>query len=157
MMTIRQYYLSKLAEECCEVGQRAIKQMQFGPFESQAKGPSQNKTGDAELNNLQRLRKEVNDLLGVLDVLEDIGELPRISGWELLKAKNEKRRKMAKYLHYSQALGNVFIQNEPIGLTVHDHYSTEPVSDATGSSESDGCRFHTRPETEAVQTYENFI
>ena len=136
MMTIRQYYLNKLAEECCEVGQRAIKQMQFGPFESQAKGPSQNKTGDADLNNMQRLRKEVNDLLGVLNVLEDIGELPRISGWELLEAKNEKRRKMAKYLHYSQELGNVEERTRPIGLKIQDIYTIEPEPDATGNQDT---------------------
>lgn len=132
MMTIRQYYLNKLMEECVEVAQRAAKQMQFGPLESQAKGPGQTKTGDAELNNMQRLRKEVNDLLGVLDVLADIGELPEISPWELLEAKNEKRHKMAKYLDYAQRLGNVENIGRPVGLKIHDTYSIEPEPDATG-------------------------
>ena len=34
MMNLEQFYLLKLAEECSEVAQRALKQMQFGKNEN---------------------------------------------------------------------------------------------------------------------------
>jgi NTP pyrophosphatase (non-canonical NTP hydrolase) len=122
MMTIRQYYLNKLAEECAEVAQCCHKQMIFGPHHGRVAEPS----------NREQLRKEVNDLLGCLDVLLDIDELPEISTWELLEAKNQKRQKMATYLQYSQSLGNVENINRPVGLKIHDTFGIEPEPDATG-------------------------
>src|SRR5579864_3680049 len=104
MMTVHQYSLLKLAEECAEVSQRALKQMQFGKEESQAQGPSTTKITET---NAQRLRGEVNDLLAVLDCLMDIGELPEIAPWELLQAKGVKKQKLLKYLNYSRSLGKV--------------------------------------------------
>lgn len=128
MMTIRQYYLNKLAEECAEVAQCVHKQMIFGK-ENRRPVP---KSEDDSLSNAQRLRKEVNDLLGTLHVLLDIGELPEISPWELLEAVNEKRQKMAKYLDLAQRIGTVENINRPVGLKIHDTYSIEPEPDATG-------------------------
>jgi len=130
MMTIRQYYLNKLAEECAEISQVISKQMQFGKDCRWLKGAGENFEAPS---NAEKLRAEVNDLLGVLDVLTDIGELPEISPWELLEAKNAKRRKMAKYLDRSQRLGQVENINRPIGLKIHDTYFIEPEPDATGN------------------------
>lgn len=132
MMTIGQYYLDKLAEECAEVAQQVSKNMIFGKDMSWAKN---NPDG---LNNAQKLRVEVNDLLGTLDVLMDIGELPEISPWELLEAKNAKRQKMAKYLDRAQRLGRVENINHPVGLKIHDTYSIEPEPDGTGTSDGYG-------------------
>jgi len=108
MMTVHQYFLLKLAEECAEVSQRALKQMQFGKEESQAQGPS---TTKIEATNAQRLRQEVNDLLAVLDCLVDIGELPEISEWGLIQEKGKKKEKLLKYLNYSRSLGKVEDKN----------------------------------------------
>lgn len=104
MMTVHQYFLLKLAEECAEVQQRALKQMQFGKDENQAQGPS---TTKIEATNAQRLRGEINDLLAVIDCLIDIGEVPEISPWELEQAKNLKKEKLLKYLNYSRTLKKV--------------------------------------------------
>lgn len=100
MTSIRQFYLLKLAEECSEIAQQAAKQMQFG---RNAVSPSTGKVYD----NAKLLRGEVNDLLAVLDVLMDLGELPEISPEELLAAKNKKRNRIMEYLQHSQELGLV--------------------------------------------------
>lgn len=73
MLSLEQFYLLKLMEECSEVAQQASKQMQFGHNATNL------------YNNARMLRLEVNDLLAVLDVLMDLGELPEISPAELLK------------------------------------------------------------------------
>lgn len=98
MTSIKQFYLLKLAEECSEIAQQAIKQIQFGHH---ALSPSTGKRYD----NTALLRAEVNDLLAVLDVLMDLGELPEISPWELLEAKQKKKARIQEYLRHSQALG----------------------------------------------------
>jgi hypothetical protein len=100
MTSIRQFYLLKLAEECSEIAQQACKQIQFGHYATSAN------TGKT-YNNTELLRGEVNDLLAVLDVLMQLGELPEISPEELLAAKNKKRERIMEYLQHSQALGLV--------------------------------------------------
>jgi NTP pyrophosphatase (non-canonical NTP hydrolase) len=104
MMTVQQYYLLKLAEECSEVSQRALKQAQFGKKEKQSESPSLTKI---ETTSAQRLRDEVNDLLAVIDCLIDIGELSEITEWELIQEKGKKKMKLLTYLRYSRELGKV--------------------------------------------------
>ena len=101
MMTLRQFYLLKLAEECAEVAQRASKQMQFGAAEIQK---------DQELTNAQRLRGELNDLLVVVGQLACMDELPHENMSQWTDAMNSKREKLAKYLAYSQSLGMVGVE-----------------------------------------------
>jgi NTP pyrophosphatase (non-canonical NTP hydrolase) len=98
MMTIRQFLLTKLAEECAEVAQRAMKQQQFGKDEKQ---PGQ------DLTNAERLRSELNDLLAIVFFLEKRSELPYITSEEIVKNMITKYEKVAKYLRLSQDLGQV--------------------------------------------------
>lgn len=110
MMTIRQYWLTKLAEECCEVGQRALKSMQFGGEQVWKAGEvpgSRTVVPNEGLNNAQRLRLEINDLLTVLDVLDVFGEVSRVTDEQLHEAKAAKLIKIHKYLKMSQDLGLV--------------------------------------------------
>ena len=96
MMSLRQFYLTKLAEECQEVAQRALKSMQFGADEIQ-KG--QQKT------NAQRLRDEVQDLLAVIALVENnTFDLPQVSFEERIQTTVQKTEKICKYLAYSQEL-----------------------------------------------------
>lgn len=121
-MAQRQFYLLKLMEECNEVAQRAAKQIQFGAMESQASkaSPSEHKVPGT---NGERLRGEIVDLLATIDILIDIGEIPWLASWELLAAKNTKRQKIAKYLEYSQKLGQVSQISKPKGLGPEDKYT----------------------------------
>lgn len=99
MMTLRQFYLAKLAEECQEVAQRALKSMQFGPEEIQ---PSQS------LTNSQRLCDEVQDLLTVLSLVESrTSDISSVVFEERVRASVNKRAKVQKYLEYSQSIGAV--------------------------------------------------
>lgn len=99
MISINQFYLLKLAEECAEITQVASKQMQFGAYS--------NNRGKLEKRNLEHLRDEVNDLLAVIDILTELKEIPEISNENLFAAKELKRGKIQKYLKYSQELGLV--------------------------------------------------
>ena len=97
-MSLRQFYLLKLAEECNEVAQRCSKQMQFGRDEIE---PGQN------LTNEERLRNEINDLMAVVDILENIREVNFMQPENMEEIAEAKREKIAKYLKYSQELGQV--------------------------------------------------
>ena len=96
MMNLEQFYLLKLAEECSEVAQRALKQMQFGKNEIQK---------DQALTNSMRLRAELNDLLSVIKILEEMSEIPHAH--DLDEYIKMKRAKLEKYLEYSRDLGLV--------------------------------------------------
>ena len=70
MLTLRQFYLTKLIEECQEVSQRAAKSMQFGPTEAQSQsGISTTQNKDQDKTNATRLRDEVEDLLAVITLV----------------------------------------------------------------------------------------
>ncbi len=99
MMTLRQFYLTKLAEECQEVAQRALKSIQFGADEVQ-KGQ--------EETNAQRLRDEVQDLLAMIALVENnTFDLPQIPFVEEVRTTVRKTEKICRYLEYSQSLGMV--------------------------------------------------
>ncbi len=111
MMTLRQFYLTKLAEECQEVAQRALKSMQFGAEQIQ-KGnevkdgvaPPDRETG---LTNRQRLSNELDDLQAVVFVLQDMKEVNVDTLEDFNAYVLAKRQNIKKYLAYSQELGMV--------------------------------------------------
>jgi hypothetical protein len=113
MMTIRQYYLTKLIEECAEVSQRAAKSIQFGADQAQAQ--SGHAVPDADggipneqtLSNKLRLSNELNDLLTVMTILQDLDEVTVESTADFLLYYTKKREKLEKYLKFSQELGMV--------------------------------------------------
>ena len=97
MMNHDQYLLSKLAEECFEAGQRAMKAQQFGFDEVQPGQP---------LNNLERLADEMHDLIATwLKLTHDVdGDVERFPTTEKQLAREEK---MAKFVKLSRRLGMV--------------------------------------------------
>lgn len=98
MLTLRQFYLTKLAEECNEVAQRALKQVQFGRDEIQ---PGQDQT------NGERLLDEIIDLATISRILVVIREIEQLSAHDADKKSLLKLEKLEKYLAYSQSLGEV--------------------------------------------------
>ena len=114
MLSHAQFYLTKLAEECNEVAQRALKQVQFGKNQTQAKDylffaedRSKEITPTMLLTNAQRLRQELNDLLASVETLELLGEIPVVNPDDLIKAVAEKQAKVEKYKKLSQLHGLV--------------------------------------------------
>jgi hypothetical protein len=97
-----QFLLIKLSEECAEVSQRALKQVQFGSTEIQ-KGQ--------EFTNAQRLKNELLDLLSIAKTLQELNEIPHISQYEIREARKEKIKKLEKYLALSTSLGEIKIND----------------------------------------------
>ena len=98
MMSMEQFFLTKLVEECAEVQQRALKQMQFGREEIQE--------GQTE-ENRNRLRAEVDDLLSVIFMNEYMGNIPTISDLEKDARYGKKWERIQKYLKISRERGHV--------------------------------------------------
>lgn len=94
-MNLEQFYLLKLAEECEEVAQRALKAMQYGFDESE---PNQS------LTNKQRLHSELNDLHAAIEMLNNKSNLLYYPDFLVIE---QKKIKVEKYLKYSQKLGQV--------------------------------------------------
>lgn len=93
-MTRLEHLLWILAEECAEVQQRTSKAARFGVDEIQPEQP---------LDNLERLRLEINDLFAAIEVAED--ELSySFRDESLIVAKKEK---IEKFLRYSQKCGTL--------------------------------------------------
>lgn len=97
-MNREQFLLVKLAEECAEVAQRAIKQIQFGKLEVQ--------TGQ-QLTNAERLKQELIDLRNIVRLLQFYKEVPEITEVEEINALIAKRNKLQKYLKLSAELGEL--------------------------------------------------
>lgn len=100
MMTNTQYLLTKLAEECSEVSQMALKCQHFGLNEVQ--------TG-LSLTNKQRLHDEINDILGIISMLNTE------CGFEFNEnpvAIIQKSEKVSKYRDYSKSIGLVEDENK---------------------------------------------
>ena len=98
----RQYLLVKLIEECAEVQQRATKALTFGIYETQAQGPSLNRSAEANLNNNERLAQEFTDLVAVSEMLNEHIAMPlSVSD---TRAKDLKKEKIKKYMEYSRSL-----------------------------------------------------
>lgn len=101
-MSNLQYLLTKLAEECTEVGQMAAKCQQFGMNEVY--------DGDGNVaTNRERLHAEINDLLGVIDLFNEEEGFDFVRDERAISAKKEK---IKKYRGYSIELGFVKGENK---------------------------------------------
>lgn len=103
-MNINQYLLMKLAEECTEVAQRAMKCMQFGLEETE---PGQLQ------NNAQRLYAELDDVMASIQMLNTFDP-----SFFFKPDHNAQTRKMAKVWHYheySKGLGLVRDKSVAVG------------------------------------------
>lgn len=93
-MTLIQFLLGKLAEECGEVGQIAIKAQHFGPDEVYS---------IQDLTNAERTHHELDDIVAIVEMLNEIG-FGYTSDPERIEAK---KQKVIHYLEYSVGLGMV--------------------------------------------------
>lgn len=81
--------LIRLGEECSEVAQRTSKAVLFTLEETQE---------GQKLNNSERLTEELNDLIGVMEMLIDEGFIPPVNR-EMIE---NKKVKVEKYIKYSE-------------------------------------------------------
>lgn len=96
-MTRTEHLLSIVAEECSEVAQRATKALRFGLHETQ---PGQS------FSNAVRIMREYYDLVSVLEMLQDDGELPTLSQDRAVLIENHGIQ-IEKYLSYSRECGTL--------------------------------------------------
>jgi hypothetical protein len=93
-MNLLQYLLSKLSEECNEVSKEALKISLFGPGDHSPDDPE-------KISNVERLYRELNDLHGILELLNDTGFEYKPDPKAIL----DKKIKVLKYLDYSISKG----------------------------------------------------
>jgi hypothetical protein len=105
MLTKLEYLLTCVGEEGAEIAVRASKALRFGLYEQE---PGQDET------NVQRLNREINDLLATFAMLADEINAnyppPTPDDWldlpddALIEAK---QRKLEKYMRYSRECGRL--------------------------------------------------
>jgi NTP pyrophosphatase (non-canonical NTP hydrolase) len=94
-MNVQEYLLTKLAEECVEVAQRASKANIFGPYETQP--------GHC-LNNVDRIADELEDVRVILDLLQErCGFYIRTHDTNFA----ERKAKVLEYMEYSRQCGRL--------------------------------------------------
>jgi hypothetical protein len=94
-MNNTEHLLTILSEECVETAQRVSKAIRFGLTEVQE---------GQHLNNAERLVYEFNDIVAVMELLHEKGLIPTVIDGEAI---NKKKKKIEKYITYSQELGIV--------------------------------------------------
>lgn len=94
-MNRKEHLLSCLAEECAEIGHRASKALRFGLDDVE---PGQ------ELTNAQQIRKELDDLSVIVQML---CEADMISPWHDVEHMRRKQAKVEHYLEYAQERGTL--------------------------------------------------
>lgn len=92
-MNVIENLIDSLGEECAEIAQRCSKANRFGAGEIQPGQP---------LTNAQRIEGELNDLMGVVAMLNTLGVLNFTPDPERIRAKKEK---VLKFLDHSKACG----------------------------------------------------
>lgn len=92
-MNTGEHILACLAEECDEVGQRAMKALRFGLHEVQE---------GQTLNNAERIALELTDLLGVVQILESRGDIKVDRSPEAML---RKEARILKYMRYAAKSG----------------------------------------------------
>lgn len=106
-MTETEHLLECFAEECLEVAQRVTKANRFGLGEVQ---PGQ------ELTNEQRIVGELNDLMGVLEMLRERHIITTPLSRDAMDAK---KLKVAKFMGYARELGTLEGSGEDADELVH--------------------------------------
>lgn len=94
-MNREQYLLLKLGEEASEITQIVSKTSQFGMEE---------KHPDLLWNNKERVHQELNDLLGIVEMLNEECDLDYTPDEVAIQYK---KKKVNKYYEYSKKLGKV--------------------------------------------------
>ena len=94
-MSLADYLLSHLAQECCEVAIRCTKAQMFGLSEVQ---PEQSYT------NAERVLHELADVVAILTVMQEKGILSELTQAEKAQRVDAKREKALNFRDYSREL-----------------------------------------------------
>ena len=93
-----EYLLVCLSEETSEIGKEACKANRFGPFDEEP-------GSDPPITNSEKIVNEVNDLLGIMQMLSEEGVIP--PDWKSDHKIEHKIKRTKKYMAMSQKLGRL--------------------------------------------------
>jgi hypothetical protein len=95
-MNIEEHLLICASEECLEIAKDISKALRFGLNDRNVLDPE-------GPTNRERIVNEINDLIGVLDMLEDHDILPR--HWHDYEKQEAKQEKVNKFIDYAESVG----------------------------------------------------
>lgn len=101
-MNYTEHLLSCLAEECCEVAKEAHKAQRFGLYDQVTMDPNGPRCTTGP-NNKEKIVEELNDLMGVVRMLETCGALPH--DWQDVERQERKVLKVSAYMGYARRVG----------------------------------------------------
>lgn len=105
-MNLLEHYTMIAMEECAEIAQRLSKAGRFGMRQVQMDADDEPQQNPGLLDNRDRIRQELGDLLGTLDLLGVI-KLSTIFDRDLLYFAQKKQDKVKKYLERSRREGTL--------------------------------------------------
>ncbi len=97
-MSLADYLLSHLAQECCEVAIRCTKAQMFGLDEVQPEQP---------YTNAERIMHELADVVATLEAMQAFQVLPELSQVEKIQRVRDKKIKAEHFRVYSEGLGRL--------------------------------------------------
>lgn len=103
-MNVNEMLLSRLAQECGEVAHDVLKALDYGLDDKVTLDPY-GPRGTEGPTNRERIINELNDVMGVIEMLVYRGILP--SNWQNPERQKAKREKVVDYLHYSARVGTL--------------------------------------------------
>jgi hypothetical protein len=99
-MNTEDMLLTQFSEEAAEIIKEVSKILRFGKEDSHP-------DDSLHVSNVERLRGEFVDFLGVASKLQDLGVLPRMNDPDVAFGVQKKRQKVERYLEVSRKLGRL--------------------------------------------------
>src|SRR5690606_37793985 len=105
-MNIQEYLITSLNEEASEVAQQASKTLRFGIDDvyTTVKEDGGHILHDSPSNRF-RLIEELNDLMGIVELLVEQGALP--ADWMSRDRIKAKKKKVIRYMKYAREVGSL--------------------------------------------------
>ena len=103
-MNYTEHLLTCAAEECGEVAKEIHKALRFGLDDKVTLDPNGSR-GTVGPTNREKIVEELNDLIGVVRMLETSGILP--SDWQNAEQQDRKRTKISNYMGYARRVGTL--------------------------------------------------
>lgn len=97
-MSVADYLLSHLAQECAEVAIRCTKAQMFGLGEIQPEQP---------LTNKERIAEELAEVTAMVELMQRVGIIPEFSERDIEARISAKHRKAQEHRGYSRQLGRL--------------------------------------------------
>ncbi len=123
-MNYLEHILTCAAEECGEVSKEIHKALRFGLDDQVTLDPN-GPRGTTGPTNRDKIVEELNDLMGVINMLVTCGALPY--DWQDAERQDRKRGKVSAYMGYARRVGA--LENVPSVPPADEKTPTKPQDD----------------------------